>query len=116
VVLRDVKKGWGLECQTPLKKGDPVAEYFGEMVSSSEGRRRSQERDARMKRGSSRHEGVGEGQHKDDEEEEKEDFGNFLLTVDEVFGPQGCTTTMRACVDAGRWGSAGRFANHSCDQ
>ena len=96
VTRRDPRAGFGLACRLPLAAGSPVAEYGGEVIGSPEASKRQRRRDGGGDGGSDCGNGGG---------------GNFILTVHEVFAGM----TMRSHVDASRWGSAGRFLNHSCD-
>jgi SET domain-containing protein len=106
VVWRDPAKGWGLESRQAFAPGDAVGDYTGEAISSAEAKRRQARRDGTAGSARSATAGTVAGTV-------AKGFGgagNYVLTVDEVFGG----TTLRTCVDAARWGGAGRFANHSC--
>jgi len=106
VVWRDPHKGWSLESRQSFSTGDAICDYTGELISSAEAKRRQSRRDeglssATTPRSNAKTPGVGSTPRA---------AGNFVLTIDEVFGD----TTLRTCVDAAQRGSAGRFANHSC--
>lgn len=100
VVWRDPSKGWSLESRQSFTIGDAICDYTGELISSTEAKRRQSRRD----------EAFGSATSSSSTTKPPIVGGNYVLTIDEVFGD----TTLRTCVDAACWGSAGRFANHSC--
>ncbi|XP_071690545.1 histone-lysine N-methyltransferase SUVR3 [Rutidosis leptorrhynchoides] len=91
-IVRSEKKGWGLYADEFIKCGELVCEYAGEMLTTTEARKRQLMYDKR----------ASAGKHT-----------SALLVVREHL-PSG-NACMRINIDATRIGNVARFINHSCD-
>eukprot|EP00736_Rhodelphis_marinus_P006724 Rmarinus@m.17462 len=84
-VVQTASTGYGVRAAVPLRKGQFISVYAGEILSDEETKLR----------------------RKDYENSEN----TFVLTVNEYFGE----TSYRLNVDATKYGNVSRFLNHSCE-
>lgn len=91
-IIKDLKKGWGLYADQLIHQGQFVCEYAGEVLTTTEARRRQQFYDEQASSGR---------------------FSSALLVVREHL-PSG-KACLRMNIDATRVGNVARFINHSCD-
>ncbi|ELR14578.1 SET domain containing protein [Acanthamoeba castellanii str. Neff] len=87
-VFMSATKGWSVRVLSPVRKGQFVSEYAGEVVSTEEAQRRWRDEYDRA--------GL-----------------NYLLVVREFIPARGAT--LRTNIDGTRLGNVSRFFNHSCD-
>ncbi|KAK4788501.1 hypothetical protein SAY86_019820 [Trapa natans] len=91
-IVRVAGKGWGLFADQPIREGQFICEYTGELIMTKEAQRRQQVYDQLARRGH---------------------FSSALLVVREHL-PSGMAC-LRLNIDATRIGNVARFINHSCD-
>jgi histone-lysine N-methyltransferase SETMAR len=86
-IVKTAKKGWGVVTRQHIAKGTFVCEYIGEVISTSEAKRRMEIYDKQNK--------------------------NYLLIIREFIAAR--QMILRTNIDATRQGNVARFLNHSCD-
>ncbi|PIA54065.1 hypothetical protein AQUCO_00900559v1 [Aquilegia coerulea] len=91
-IIKQSRKGWGLYAAQFIRRGEFICEYAGELLTTTEARRRQQTYDQYAAGGQ---------------------FSSALLVVREHL-PSG-KACLRINIDATRIGNIARFINHSCD-
>lgn len=87
VITQTELKGYGLRTSKPIKKGQFICEYAGEVVGIEEAKRRI-------------------------ESNKIENSMNYVLIVSEHLNDQ---RIIKTCIDPKHFGNVGRYCNHSCE-
>ncbi|KAI9881044.1 MAG: hypothetical protein M1830_008926 [Pleopsidium flavum] len=87
-IFKTANRGWGLRCPQPLRKGQFVDTYRGEVITSKEADKR---------------------------EEESKGKDSYLFTLDKFAAGHGIADEDLYVVDGEHMGGPTRFMNHSCE-